>query len=54
MSFEAQRKWRDKWYEYYGFGNSNNLLALNRQRIAELLRLAGKVRELELAEAKNY
>jgi len=54
MSFEAQRKWRDKWYEYYGFGNSNNLLALNRQRIAELIHLAAKVKELELAESKNY
>jgi len=29
-------------------------LALNRQRIAELVRLAAKVVELELAESKNY
>jgi hypothetical protein len=45
--------WRDKWDAYYGFKNPNGL-ALNKQRIAELIHLAAKVVELELAESKKY
>ena len=52
-SFEAQIVHRRKWDEYYGLANPNGL-ALNKQRIAELIHLAAKVKELELAESKNY
>jgi hypothetical protein len=52
-SFEAQIVHRRKWDEYYGVLNPNGF-ALNKQRIAELVHLAAKVKELELAEAKNY
>jgi hypothetical protein len=52
-SFEAQTVHRRKWDEYYGLANPKGF-ALNKQRIAELVHLAAKVKELELAEAKNY
>lgn len=52
-SLAAQFKWRELWDSYYGFANRNGL-ALNRQRIAELLHLAAKIRELELADSKTY
>lgn len=46
-------KWRERWVGYYG-ALTDNPEQLNRQRIAELLALAGKIRELEVADSKIY